>query len=159
MPVEKREMKQPKFELDAKTHQIPQLEKKPYFPHHHNQSSQTKNSMNESKWGSGYISPLQLVPFPKYKSPTAMMKYGEDNRSREAQTNGRKGYWAEDIIREMSPSMYDTNDTNEWGEKGWYADDIIREVSLSMYPSNSRDGYWAEEILRDSMPTMFGEDN
>ena len=88
-----------------------------------------------------------------------MMKYGEDNGSREAQANGRKGYWAEDIVREMSPSMYDTNDTNEWGEKGWYAEDITRELSPSMYPSNGRDGYWAEEILRDSMPTMFGEDN
>ena len=55
--------------------------------------------------------------------------------------------------------MYDTNHTNEWGEKGWYAEDVIRELSPSMYPSNSRDGYWAEEIVRDSMPTMFGEDN
>ena len=27
--------------------------------------------------------------------------------------NGRKGYWAEDIVTEMMPSAYDTNKTNE----------------------------------------------
>ena len=32
--------------------------------------------------------------------------------------NGRKGYWAEDIVRDMAPSMYDPeeydyNETNE----------------------------------------------
>ena len=86
-----------------------------------------------------------------------MMPYAKSNESRAEDSNGRKGYWAEDIVREMSPSMYEY-DSNE--SYGWYAEPLIKKLSPSMYPEmNGRQGYWAEDILRESMPTMFGEDN
>ena len=44
----KLELKKPKFDLDAKNHQIPDLEKKPYYPQRPKQSNQAKNGIHES---------------------------------------------------------------------------------------------------------------
>ena len=86
------------------------------------------------------------MPIIKKLSPTM---YGEYE-------NGRKGYWAEDIVTEMMPSAYDTNKTNE-SKYGYYAEPIIKSLSPSMYGEyeNGRKGYWAEDIVREMAPSMY----
>ena len=81
------------------------------------------------------------MPIIKKLSPTM---YGEYE-------NGRKGYWAEDIVREMAPSMYDPeydyNESNE-SQYGYYAMPIIKKLSPSMYGEyeNSQLRDWKDDL-------------
>lgn len=140
------------------------------------------NARFQNQWGSGYISPTKLIPFPEYISPLDMIKYGEDYEyeSNEGDwgysaldfcceyadyDNGdRPGYWAEDIVMEAMPSAYEAdNHSNE--EEGYWAEDIVIEAMPSAYgeadnhpnDSNEEEGYWAEDIIREAMPSAYGD--
>ena len=102
----------PRFDLDAKTHKLPELERKPYFPHHTSKKSQAKNgiSKNEYEWGSGYVSPSEMV----------VESYGWDyNGTEKNEYEWGSGYVSPaEMVAESYGWDYNQIDKNgsEWGE-------------------------------------------
>jgi len=103
-------------------------------------------------WGEGYVSPTEMVGDygaeynydwgGGYASPTEMVKdYGWEYNNGEIESNAKYGYWAEDIVMKMSPTMYEPPDNSEKANAkyGWWAEDIVMKMSPTMYepPDNS----------------------
>ena len=93
---------------------------------------------------SGYISPTELVTYHDYVSPLDLIKY----KGSHTQNNDLDYYSALDIIGEYGD--YELN-----GRKGYWAEDIVKEAMPSAYHANSGDGYWAEDIVREAMPDAY----